>query len=281
MTQNRLSFISLFALLFLAFAGSASAVKPMDPTIGPIAHINPKTKSVLVAGKSPRCAYGSGVSVNVRVRQAGRSAIGSWRADCVGPRLTWQLDLRSDRGRFKAGTARVVAISTTRRNAKIVAKRRVSSRVRLKVGQGSPVGDYRVNAGVTVTAPQGITVWIRGGGSGSLGSNCTSDETVTSVTPSGGSERVVIGYNAKTGGSCAIEDSWSNFKVWLYGMGRSDSAHFFLGQHSGLLGSRDYEATCYSGTPHDVEISRLNDWFDSKRCEKVGDFELEITIEDR
>lgn len=279
MNRNWLKILTVGTFLLLALAGPASAATPKKPAIGPKANLIQGSGAIVLAGTSPRCEYPLSVAIKVRVKQASRVAGGNWKARCVGPRITWHLDVRPRHGWFKVGTARVVAVSKVSRNGKVVAKQRVSRQVRLKVGRGSPVGDYPISAGITVRAEPGITVRITGGGTGTYGSNCTRDETVTSVTPEGEWKRIVVSYTAKNSGSCAIDGSWSNFRVSLYGLGRGDVGYFFVGQPGGLLESRDYVTTCFSGTPHDVAIERLFLWYEHLHCQKTGDSELKIWAE--
>jgi hypothetical protein len=61
----------------------------------------------------------------------------------------------------------------------------------------------------------GPQVAIRGGGAGT--SNCTSDETSTSFTAAGGAIEQTLAFDSRGSGSCAIEPSFSYFKVSVKG----------------------------------------------------------------
>jgi hypothetical protein len=78
-------------------------------------------------------------------------------------------------------------------------------------GGTSIPADHRVNATMILHVQAGSTVTVKGGGAGT--SNCTADETNTTVTAA--SPRVVLsfGFVARSAGSCFFEDSWSNFVV--------------------------------------------------------------------
>lgn len=61
----------------------------------------------------------------------------------------------------------------------------------------------------------GVKVKIQGGGSGT--SNCTSNETSTSFMAAGGTITQTLGFDSRGSGSCAIEPSFSHFRVSVKG----------------------------------------------------------------
>lgn len=72
-------------------------------------------------------------------------------------------------------------------------------------------GGWRM-ARMTFKVGSGLQVSITGGGAGGR-SNCTRDETVTSFTTRSNDEAHDFGFYAKGEDSCAIEKSFSYFKV--------------------------------------------------------------------
>ncbi|MBV9795576.1 MAG: hypothetical protein JO016_16735 [Actinobacteria bacterium] len=89
----------------------------------------------------------------------------------------------------------------------------------------------------------GPRVSIQGGGAGT--SNCTNDETTTSFTAAGGLIVQVLGFDAKSSGSCAFESSYSQFRISVKGRA-ADGASFDSSANVEYGGSATlgYRASC-------------------------------------
>ena len=105
----------------------------------------------------------------------------------------------------------------------------------------------------------GPEIKVEGGGAGWDNSNCTNDETRTTVTAGDDPTVVPISFVAKSSGSCAIERSFSYFNIKFSGTSRSGKsvrgeARILFGQD---YAGEDYKVTCISTSP-------------SVSCDKVG-----------
>jgi hypothetical protein len=80
---------------------------------------------------------------------------------------------------------------------------------------GPPPGDYRVDATMVLNLVPGETASIV-----PTANNCTKDETSKTVKITADSQKETFGFEAKTGGSCDFESSWSNFRVRAYDGGK-------------------------------------------------------------
>jgi hypothetical protein len=105
----------------------------------------------------------------------------------------------------------------------------------------------------------GPEIKVEGGGGGWDNSNCTNDETRTTVTAGDDPTIVPISFVAKSSGSCAIERSFSYFNIKISGTSRSGKsvrgeARILFGQD---YAGEDYKVTCISTSP-------------SVSCDKVG-----------
>ena len=129
------------------------------------------------------------------------------------------------------------------------------------------VADHQVHAGVTLAVGKGVHVHITGGGGGT--SNCTRDESGFSLTTQHDRERHLVSFVAKSGGSCDVSESWSNFRVTVTEPGVHGTGTFFLGQKA-IAGG--YQATCEkrSGNQYHHEWSHL-------ACHRDSQYEVLIT----
>jgi hypothetical protein len=132
-------------------------------------------------------------------------------------------------------------------------------------------GDYVVTAVATFSVGSGATVSIVGGGGGADNSNCTNAETVTSFTTRTDTEDRLFQITAKTGGSCAVEPSYSNFKVSITGPDFKASGRMWLGQ---VAPGDDYFVSCYSGSPSRIR-DRNYEW-SRIGCVRTADRALKI-----
>jgi hypothetical protein len=111
----------------------------------------------------------------------------------------------------------------------------------------------------------GPTIKVEGGGSGPDGSNCTNNETTTTVTAGADPTVVPIGFDAKSSGSCAIERSYSFFNITISGTTHAGkpakgSARILFGQSGS---GEEYKTECVSTSP-------------SVTCERIGMRTLQI-----
>jgi alpha-tubulin suppressor-like RCC1 family protein len=121
---------------------------------------------------------------------------------------------------------------------------------------------------VTVGGP-GPDITVVGGGGGIDHSNCTTEETNTSVTAGPDPTTVAFGFVAKSSGSCATEPSYSYFQITVSGKtaaGKpvSASARIFFGQ-AGSAGISPYEAFC------DTPLVNMT-------CSETSDRELALKV---
>jgi hypothetical protein len=117
------------------------------------------------------------------------------------------------------------------------------------------VGDTHRNATAFVSVGSGMTVSIIGGGGADdsrSGSNCTNAESNDTFTTHGDNERHDFGFNSKGGGVCAVEPSWSYFKVSVKDAGGKEVGHgetLWLGQPSAVY---PYYAACFQTRKDEV-----------------------------
>jgi hypothetical protein len=135
------------------------------------------------------------------------------------------------------------------------------------------VADRTIHGGLTFAVGKGAVVHVVSAGGGPEGSNCTRDEVgVHPTTLKDDRERFVISFVAKSGGSCGVEDSWSNFHLSVRAGSFYGEGTFFLGQKA-LVGGYQMACDYRSGSSYRVRWHHL-------ACHKnphVSHFELEIT----
>lgn len=133
--------------------------------------------------------------------------------------------------------------------------------------------DRTIHGGITLSVGKGAVVHAVPAGGGHQGSNCTRDEVgVHPTTLKNDRERFVVSFVAKTGGSCGVEESWSNFHLSVRAGSFYGEGSFFLGQKA--IGG-GYQMACdfRSSNRYYFRWSHLT-------CHKnpqVSHFELEIT----
>lgn len=127
---------------------------------------------------------------------------------------------------------------------------------------GGVKGKRWLQATATFSVGPGMTVSIRGGGGGT--SNCTTSETDTRFVTQDDNEPHHFGFDSKVSGSCAVERSWSFFKVTVTDVAGETVGvgDMWLGQDA-LYGP--YGATC---GPHDS--------FAGVKCEVTGYMTVKI-----
>jgi hypothetical protein len=104
------------------------------------------------------------------------------------------------------------------------------------------IADRTIHGGITFEVGKGAVVHVVPAGGGHRGSNCTRDEVgVHPTTLKGNRERFVVSFVAKNGGSCGVQESWSNFHLSVREGSFYGEGSFFLGQKA--LGG-GYQMAC-------------------------------------
>jgi hypothetical protein len=124
-------------------------------------------------------------------------------------------------------------------------------------------GDYQVTATMQLNVNAGATVTIKGGGGGT--SNCTTDETSTTVKVTASPVNVPFGFTAKKSGSCFFESSWSNFVVTVKNAEGKVVAYRTI-QLRGYAPVNPYKISCTAG---DAPAENLN-------CRVIDDREVAL-----
>ncbi len=144
-----------------------------------------------------------------------------------------------------------------------------------KSGSTKPLGDLRA-ASVNLSVGSGMTVSIFGGGGAvdsTSGSNCTNNETSTTFVTKGNNESHTFSFDSKGSGSCALEASWSFFKLTVKNASGKEVGHgdaMWLGQTT-WVGS--YFATCEQGPKGGPPRP-----FVGLKCSEPSDTQLNITL---
>jgi hypothetical protein len=135
------------------------------------------------------------------------------------------------------------------------------------------VADHTVHGGITFAVGKGATVHVVPAGGGHEGSNCTKDEVgVHGTTLTEDRERFVVHFVAKSGGSCGIQESWSNYHLSVREGSFFGEGTFFMGQKA-IAGGYQMACDLRSGNSYRFHWHNL-------RCHKnaqASHFELEIT----
>ncbi len=132
------------------------------------------------------------------------------------------------------------------------------------------IADHHEEATLVFDVGKGAKVHVVGAGGGQAGSNCTNHETGILRTTTSDREADKISFTAKSGGSCGVEESWSNFHMSVRGPGS------FYGEGTVFLGQKaiagGYAVYC------DMRVgNHYNQRWDHLHCSKVNHRELTIT----
>ena len=147
-------------------------------------------------------------------------------------------------------------------------------------GKKAP-GDTPRGAKAIFSVGSGKTVSLVGGGGAvdhTSGSNCTNNETNATFTTRADNESHDFGFDSKGGGSCAVEPSWSFFKVSVKDASGKEVGHgdtLWFGQ-TNAVGS--YFVACDQGPGPDAGRPRSADPFSGLKCAENGDTEVKITL---
>jgi hypothetical protein len=124
-------------------------------------------------------------------------------------------------------------------------------------------GDYQVSATLTLNVNAGTTVSVVGGGGGT--SNCTTNETNTTLKVTTSPVSVPIGFTAKNSGSCFFEPSYSNFVVTVKN-GQGQVVAYRTIQLYGYGPLDPYKLYCSAGGTSDLNMN----------CRVISDREIAL-----
>jgi hypothetical protein len=136
------------------------------------------------------------------------------------------------------------------------------------------IADRTIHGGITFAVGTGAIVHVVPAGGGHEGSNCTRDEVGVNPakTTTEDRERFVVHFVAKSGGSCGVGESWSNFHLSVRHGSFYGEGTFFMGQKA-IAGGYQMACDMRSGNSYRFRWHNL-------QCHKnpqVSHFELEIT----
>ena len=270
----------MLALCALSLGLGGSVASAVGPSPGGFARDSGLARgghNVQVIGLAPVCARGDRIFLTALLTQGKRRASGAWPIHaCTGKRGQWQALLStSTAGALRPGGATGFASATIKRHGRTLSTKRWSAPLRLIPARtGVSRSPETASAYFSVGSGEVVSIVGGGGATGISGSNCTDDETVATFVTKGDNERHDFQITPRSGGTCTIQESYSNFEVSVRGHGINGTGRMFLGEYSFLGG---YFSSCYSGQPQSVAYHQNYVW-SGLACASTGDFRLNITL---